>query len=250
MRVASLTQSIKTNKLQAKQERSQITLLNKVSKLDSVSFSGKEKLTEEVFKAIKSAKKVEIYEKPSYCVAQLVVNVDGIKYALTKRSKKFLGAIFEKYRLEKQIPNKVVKKQKVDSVQFVELVKNIKKAAVPRILQKHGFEQNNVVSLLNDVKVALEKKQAKMHNSSGTSSNHGDIFSEYLALPEDRVIGLHYAPKAKIYELSLGHDRILLTNNKEIEKFKAILGSKGFKIAKNDFSKKSDFGPVYTSVKG
>lgn len=240
MKVLSINRTIRP--VSAMGQQPQVVSAKRLSKVDSVSFSGKANLAEELFNAIKSAKELSLYEKPADCVYRSVVRADGSKYALSQNSKKFLGRMFDTYKIIKIVSGSKVAEQKIDKTQFSEFVTKVRRESTSKILEAHGFQQKNVSSLLKDIQIGLANKSVKMWNSSANGFNNGEtILNECFELPNKKLVTLHCNNKTKLRELSVGDDRILLTSNSEIKQFKGVLASGGFKEALHDFSKRMGF---------
>lgn len=238
MRVSSVNQLTNQNTIQAKRAP-QMTSINKISKADSVSFSGKTNLLEELFTAIKAAKTVTIYEKPANCVYRSVVEADNVKYALTHDHKKVLGMVFDKCKIRKFISEAEVQAQKIDKKEFENLIVSVRQKSIPRIFEAHGFQQKNASELLKDIKIGLQNKSIKIWNSSTNGSHDGTlVFEKCLELPKEKLVTLHINEKNKLYELSIEGDKILLTGTNETKQFKEVLDSDGFKSAMTDFTKR------------
>jgi hypothetical protein len=240
MNVSSINRSRPSVKALGQQP--QIKQASRSSKADSVIFSGKASLVEELFSAIKSAKEISLYEKPADCVYRSVLNADGSKYALTQNSKKFLGRMLDTYKIIKIVSDVKVAEQKIDKTQFSEFIAKVRSDSTTKILEAHGFQQKNVSSLLKDIQIGLANKSITMWNSSANGFHNGStIINECFELPNKKLVTLHCNNKTKLREVSVGEDRILLTGKSEIRQFKEILASSGFKDAKHDFSNRMGF---------
>lgn len=224
MRLLPVTAELKNAQSQ------QSSMLQKPNvKMNSVTFEKHLNLQKEVLTTLKTTKGIGLYEKPSFCTYQSVLDTDLAKYSLVETNKKILGIPFHSFKIEKTMGESNTggtseRSQSLTVFGFNMLKRKFREAAIPKILRKNGFKQRNVESFLSDINQNIEKGNVKRWNDCG-DNYYGDLtmnLSLLLKTRPHKIVTLSYTPTKDIYELAIDSDKIILKKDSEINLSKDI----------------------------
>jgi len=210
------------------------SLINSPAKMDSVSFGNTSALADELVNLAKQAKKIRLEELHPY---HLNVFIEGNKYSVSKiPTAKDTSSIF---RIKKDVGGKAENVSFVDVAEdlYLKTVSQLKEIAIPKILQRKGFEKTTVMGLIEELAQRIENKEIVYHDTS-KKVQYGRVTSNTTFLfrnnPKNLAVNFAevYVPRQpKIYKLELVDyneckNSFVLQNEDDVDLAKKIFLSK------------------------